>query len=332
MTAPPPIFLQTGFRSGGTWLWSRFRDLPEVLAYCEPLNEALSDITPTGIANLTAGTSRLNHPTLQDPYFIEFLPLLNDTGMGVRHHCSHFGIHGYFGQPAGLEAALAIYVDSLLDHARMQVRQPVLKFTRALGRAKWLRKTFPEAKQILVVRAPLEQFLSGWDLFGKTANVTFLMIPVFIVTRLKTDTVRELCVRFAIPGVTESDELSARIGSCAALARDMSPLSLWAAFLIMFVVGHSHVLGQLDMTIDMSRLTADNEGQIERQLLRISGLCVNLSGHAQRSHTPTSSVTQDEWQEVFDVVCIALAHDHAEAVDFTRRLAIGTDRSRQAIG
>ncbi|MEI9976315.1 MAG: hypothetical protein WDO73_32250 [Ignavibacteriota bacterium] len=25
----PPVFLQTGFRTGGTWLWSRFRELPD---------------------------------------------------------------------------------------------------------------------------------------------------------------------------------------------------------------------------------------------------------------------------------------------------------------
>ena len=321
MTGSPPIFLQTGFRSGGTWLWSRFRAIPKVTAYCEPLNEALYDITRTAIDDLSPATSRLNHPSLKDPYFAEFLPLLDEAGNGVRHFRLDFGIQSYFDMSEDVGTSLSVYLNTLLDHAHASERRPVLKFTRALGRSLWLRQVFPQARQILVVRPPLEQFLSGWKLFQTTGNATFLTIPLFVATRLRTGAVQELCERFAIPCIPESDDLGRRIGDCAAIAREMPLSSLWVAFLVMFVVGHSKALQQADMTINTSALAAaDKARQAEQKIFELSGLRPDLSNHVQNPHAETCADKRVDLRNVFDIVCAALESDYPEAIDFTRRL------------
>ena len=148
------MFLQTGFRTGGTWLWSRFRQCPEVLALCEPLNEALESITPEAISGLTSLASSLNHPTLEAPYFQEFSAFIGAETAGVRHYRAEFGLQTYFDPPEEQPRELAHYLSQILAYAEQRGKQPVLKFTRALGRADWLRRTFPSARQILLVRDP----------------------------------------------------------------------------------------------------------------------------------------------------------------------------------
>ena len=43
------IFLHTGWRSAGTWVWSRFRALQTVTAFYEPLHPILGDLTAADI-------------------------------------------------------------------------------------------------------------------------------------------------------------------------------------------------------------------------------------------------------------------------------------------
>jgi hypothetical protein len=43
--AAPPVFLHASWRTGSTWFWGKFRELPETLCYYEPLHSANTTVT-----------------------------------------------------------------------------------------------------------------------------------------------------------------------------------------------------------------------------------------------------------------------------------------------
>lgn len=316
-----PIFLQTGFRSGGTWLWSRFRELPDTMAYCEPLNEALASITLDAINGLTSATSNLNHPIMEAPYFQEYSDLLNGDGVGVKDYHTAFGLEGYFAPPDVPQQELARYLGGLLAHAERCGKQPVLKFTRALGRAAWLRREFPGAKQILLVRRPLPQFRSGWELARRHENFTFLMIPLFALSRVRDGAIGRVCDALAIPHIPSSEGLAACAGGYAALARTAPVRTLFGAFLAMFIAAHARSAPFADLVIDQDALEGDRpyRGATAARLRDLSGLPVDLSNCRDVPPARPLAASADELGDV-DLVCSLLGGEYPEAVEFARSL------------
>ena len=275
-----PVFLQTGFRTGGTWLWSRFRANCQTLCFCEPLNEALERLTPHMIADLTPETSNLNHPTLATPYFHEFLPLLNDTGTGIMGYRAEFGLNSYFAASAEQPAGLAEYLQHLLDLATDQGRQAVLKFTRAFARADWLRHRLPEASQIALIRNPCSQFQSACSLARNHDNYTFLMIPLFMASRPRHGALKILCENLKIASVPLSHGIEKCADTYTRLARQMSESDLFSVFLGTGVAAHARSAPFFDLVIDQELLAdcSSYRNNVELSLEVMTGLKLDLSG------------------------------------------------------
>ena len=322
-----PIFLQTGFRSGGTWLWSRFRGLPGTMAYCEPLNEILATATLETISGLMSATSNLNHPMMEAPYFQEYSDLLNEDGVGVKGYQTDFGLEGYFAPPDVPHPELARYLGGLLDHAERCGKQPVLKFTRALGRAAWLRREFPGAKQILLVRRPLPQFRSGWELARRHENFAFLMIPLFTLSRVRDGAIGRVCDALAIPHIPSSEGLAACTGGYVALARTMPARTLFGAFLALFIAAHAKSAPFADLVIDQDALEGDRRYRdaTQARLRDLSGLPVDLSNCRDGLPARPPAASADELGAI-DLVGSLLGGDHPESVAFARTLL--SDRRR----
>jgi hypothetical protein len=162
--APPssdplrPIFLHGLWRSGSTYVWSRFRAAEGSLCYYEPLSDGLRRLTHARILRDTPETMLSNnHPALAQPYFAEFAPLL--AGRGVRGYQRRFA-YTRFAPPAEREdRPLQSYVQQLIDHARGQQRAAVLGFNRTGLRVAWLKKRF-DAYNIHIDRDPIDIFSS----------------------------------------------------------------------------------------------------------------------------------------------------------------------------
>ncbi len=69
------IFINAGWRTGGTYIWSKFRRRNAFMAFCEPFHETLSRLTENDINNLTAKSWPSHHPFISLPYQKEFLPV-----------------------------------------------------------------------------------------------------------------------------------------------------------------------------------------------------------------------------------------------------------------
>jgi hypothetical protein len=187
---PRAVFLHTGYRTAGTWIWSRFRRLDEVAAYYEPLHEMLATIDRSKIASSTADSWRSGHPSLDAPYFAEFERFLKPEGSGIAGYEARFDIDRLAGEPgagatagsAATEAeAIERYLRGFMTAAEQQGRVPVFKFCRSLGRLPWFHRTFADAAHIVVLKNPVSQWQSCWQLFAKHRNAHFIAVPFAVL-------------------------------------------------------------------------------------------------------------------------------------------------------
>jgi glycosyltransferase involved in cell wall biosynthesis len=318
------VFLQTGFRTGGTWLWGRFRDLAEVTAFCEPLNELLEGITLDELQRLTPETSNLNHSILKAPYFDEYRAFIDTDNRGIKGYRAAFGLQSYFDSPVEQPRELAAYISQLIACAQEREKSPVLKFTRALGRADWLRQTFPEARQILLTRHPWSQFQSGWELSKRHNDFTFLMAPLFTVSRPHTGALKRLCEEFGIPHVPFSEGFAKCSGAYYELARTLPLQALFGAFVGMFAASYAVSSRFADLIVSYETLIHDASysNEVTNQIQALTGLTADFS--TGRFDQRTFNHLAPKWAlDAAELSLKILEVEYAEAAAVTRGLLTG---------
>jgi hypothetical protein len=273
-----PIFLQTGFRTGGTWLWGRFRANPMTIAFIEPLNELLASMSAEEIARLTPENLRLNHPILKMPYFEEYRNFLKADGTGVRGYEVRMGLESYFRDDDAGNEGLDNYLSQYIA-ASMHDKTPVLKFTRALGRAGWLRRHFPTGIQILLLRNPLLQFWSAHLQAVERGNYTFLMMPTFALSRaLQAAKFHSMIAETGIPYIPMSDDPGSCFAKYTKIAEGQSFAESLTRSLIFSMISYEMAIVHADIVIDLDDLPqADYRASMQDQLSTATGLRLDLS-------------------------------------------------------
>jgi len=154
-----PIFIHSSFRTGSTWLWSKFRNNPNCYCYYEIFNESLSTIDFKSIMQSPSDWN--SHHPAGAPYFSEFSPLLQ-SGEGVAGFDADMAYTEFFLSSDDDEYRVArtkAYLVSLADLARSNGKIPVMSCTRSLARVKLIREALG-GTQILLKRNLLNQWLS----------------------------------------------------------------------------------------------------------------------------------------------------------------------------
>jgi hypothetical protein len=157
MESKTSIFLHSGFRSGSTWFWNRFRQCPATHAYYEPFHEDKGLLTPALIEVDRANKWNSGHPHLATPYNAEYAGLLRER-FGVEGFHDRFAYDSYYAN--GDDPDQSAYIERLIGHARQLGKVPVLGFVRSFGRVPWLTRQFPGALHIVTLRDPLGQWAS----------------------------------------------------------------------------------------------------------------------------------------------------------------------------
>ena len=277
----PPVFLHTGWRTGGTWFWSRFRTLPGVRGYYEPLHPELGLLDRARIDRDDSKLWDSGHPALHAPYFEEYRPLLNDGGTGVRLFHSRFAAQSFFAPAHAELPGLSDYLREILRNAEDQGRQPVLKFCRSLGRLAWMQRHFPDAVHVVLLRNPLEQFASARSQFIRLGNEYFLAMPYLLLALHQNDplvafALQSLDIKLPCIGPGRGSWDALHIWEGVPVRIDLEELyRVYLAFWILTAVGIPKTI-DLIINYDTLKRSRSYRQACEAELLELTGLSVAL--------------------------------------------------------
>ena len=167
-----PIFLHSQFRTGSTYVWSKFRETEDYYCYYEPFHEALADLTEEiRRENIDDKTASMSHPKLKRHYFDEY-PL--NEGCGVRYFHKEFTVDTYCMEADEKNESIKRYIGCLVDQAP---RRAVFGFCRSTMRTAWLMNNF-DAFNIFIIRNHRNQWESyqsfQGDPYFNTVNLMIL--------------------------------------------------------------------------------------------------------------------------------------------------------------
>lgn len=169
------VFLHTGWRTAGTWIWGRFRNLEGVRGFYEPFHAVLGCSRET-IASATPDAWASGHDGLGSPYFEEYLDLLHKERR-VEGYSRAFEVDRFTPIPWWRNLGQRSYVRGLIAHSKGAGQVAVLKFCRSMGRLPGLLRDFPGAAHFVVLRNPASQWSSYWSQWKRHGNPWFMTAP-----------------------------------------------------------------------------------------------------------------------------------------------------------
>ncbi len=271
------VFLHTGWRSGGTWLWSRCRAQPGVHAFYEPLHEAIASLRKADIPKIGPNSWRSRHSATA-PYFAEYGALIPPRTSGVPLYHRRFAYDGFFLDPEQDDAALEAYVRSLLAAAGGAA---VLKFCRSLGRVAWFEQRFPDCLHAVVLRQPLAQWRSGQRLLTEERNRYFTVAPLLMLARNPGhELVREACAALEVTMPTlGSADMAYGIETVWRHVKRQDDATRYRGFLAYWTVTALRALQGQALLIDTALLaqSAEHRARTEAALGAALGITLTLA-------------------------------------------------------
>jgi len=283
MISVRPVFIHSSWRTSSTWFWTQFRAVPATICFYEPFNERLAtlkrDSIQVGPASWDSG-----HP-VGDPYFQEYLPLLNDAG-GVQLYDPAMAVDWFIpegGLNGNLRASEVRYVDSLLGFGRERGLSPVLGFCRSLGRIAAIKRQFAGA-HIFQYRNLWSQWMSYCAL-KERGTVWFCTVLFEIAGRAKDSFLNALYERYSTKTFTVSE---------------LTDTKLFEMFMAVHLYLYAHAEMTADLSVDMTRLGRDPaySSKIRREIAELTE--INLAAMNAR-HTQQFAMIdprQLDWGEI----------------------------------
>jgi hypothetical protein len=266
------LYLHSSFRTASTWLWAKLRQ-DTTVAFCEPFNEFLAEISQSNIQDRKPESWASGHPSTE-PYFVEYGPLID--GVGVAGYDRSFAFERFFPQ-AGVRGEISpaevAYLSSLESAATMSGRTAVLGFTRSLGRAPGIRKAMG-GYHVFLYRPLLDQWLSYWSQYQHG-------MPYFLQTVGRTLEV----------GRSHSPALEEIFKRCwvgheatGNVAGFVSATAAFEAFVAIHAYLYSFVEDWADLQISTRRLASERRyrATISNALRNASGISVDLDDASRR--------------------------------------------------
>jgi hypothetical protein len=266
----PAVFLHSGWRTGSTYLWTKFRRQQSCMAFYEPFNEMLSAMSSVEVYLARHDLEGMNHSEIGQPYFHEYLPLLGQKGLPLFN--LDFSYKNYFVVDGDLSEQRA-YVGSLIALAEKSSKSPVFGFVRSLGRVAWFRQQFPQSINLVALRSPLAQWMSGRDMALKHGQEFLDPMQLLILSQAcGSVALVEQAKRLGIPRLEQQPFGVVKrlmFESVATLAPGVRfKLFAWLhAFSYLAAIPHA------DLVIDMDRLSTDTDyrGETTSALHQLTG-------------------------------------------------------------
>lgn len=246
-----PIFLHTQFRSGGTYIWSKFRQCKSYTAYYEPFNEVLAGYQRNSFPAYYQGIrDQMRHADVDEEYFAEYP--VDDQGR-ISGFLEAFS-YDQFDLSSGAESlALEAYLNLLIAGAP---GRPVMKFCRSALRLDWLARRF-NPLSIGVIRNPRDQ----WQSYNSFAPGYFHAVNMMLTANLSTHTlIAPLAEVMRIPRYKKAGVME-QIEFYQLIVRHLDGHILYAVFYYWWVISLLEFLPRMDLMIDIDLLGQHAEYQ-----------------------------------------------------------------------
>ena len=148
----PPIFLYTSWRTGGTALAGALKADEKIMLFYDPLNPGLMNFEYA--KTVSSDTWNSNHPS-GFKYFDEYLPLYVD---GKLEHYPDLNEYKFRNSSQEFQDQLLSYLDSLVSVAIQNDKTPVFKFEQLEGHLEVIKRHFPSAIHLGLLRNRQAQF------------------------------------------------------------------------------------------------------------------------------------------------------------------------------
>ena len=273
------IFLHAGWRTAGTWLWSRLRALESVDAYYEPLSSLVGELSAADIADIRP-SYHSGHPSLNAAYYEEYRPFLQANARGVRGYRQCFAIDQFGERPDGDFPALQAYLNDLCESSADRGKVPVLKFCRSQGRLPLLKEAFPEVMHVGILRNPASQFASGWLLRQQWRNAFFVAAPFRVLGLQQSEpmvgrVIAECGVKLPPVAPTSYDAYAA---ACDHYAQTVEGSDAYRAFIALWILCAWRMLKSADLVVDTDLLghAPDHAAELGARFEARTGLAPDL--------------------------------------------------------
>lgn len=165
------IFLHSMFRTGSSYLWSKFSENFNVRCYYEPFHETLSGLTLESIEKYEEETGQYHARLGYKNYWSNYKSVLNPI-KGVNLYDKYFAYSNYTDNTE-LTGQFK-YIEKLIEKASSVDLRPVFQFNRSALRQRWFKYRFPQSVNFYIFREPLSQFNSFYESYEKSGKKGFL--------------------------------------------------------------------------------------------------------------------------------------------------------------
>jgi hypothetical protein len=148
----PPIFLYTSWRTGGTALAGALKADEKIMLFYDPLNEGLMNYEYA--KTVSSDTWNSNHPP-GFKYFDEYLPMFVDGKLRDYPDLKGFKFRN---STKEFQDQLLSYLDRLVTVANENDKTPVFKFEQLEGHLEVIKRHFPTAIHLGLLRNRQAQF------------------------------------------------------------------------------------------------------------------------------------------------------------------------------
>ncbi len=241
-----PIFIHSLFRTGSTYIWSKFRANSDYKCYYEPFHNELLGITKEGLVTVDKDALEFNkHPYQDKHYFYEYSDFIDDVG--VNNFKERFVVQEFCYN--GDNISLKKYIDMLLHGDKV----PVLQFNRSSLRTKWFVNNYPESTNIYLYRNARDNFMS-YERYLSLDNPFFsAMSLLVIISQLRQPVFKWLSDYIKFPSITGSIEDD--IDICGNEVADMSVVDRYLIFYTIWYTSLVFNARYADFCLDINKLT-----------------------------------------------------------------------------
>lgn len=150
-----PIFVQSLWRTGSTYIWRKFRENKSLLSYAKPFHHSLSKSSVMLQKDFSHASQRFGFEKVKKSYYEEY-----DAGRnGVPLYNWKFAVEDYILQKEMQSQALEKYLSRLIKKAHDKQKRPMLQFNRGVMRGERLNQKF-SATSLYLIRSPIEMLES----------------------------------------------------------------------------------------------------------------------------------------------------------------------------